>query len=213
MDKLKILSQEGVYIAMLNPNSLKQGYGIEYTNNECNNRQAQGNLAPKVELKGYKSEKLSFEIIIDATGAVDQLITIPVPIQFKLLKSVIYDYYGDKHEPYPVIITWGTLIFKGRLTSMDITYQLFDSYGVPLRATVSLSFDEYLTDKEKEKLAKNSSPDLTHIVEFKAGDTLPQLCQKIYNDSSYYMDVARANQLVSVRQIMPGTKLYFPPLI
>jgi len=89
---------------------------------------------------------------------------------------------------------------------------LFDSSGVPLRATATLDFTQFLTEQEKEALAKKSSPDLTHHVVFKAGDTLPGLCHQIYKDSSYYSKVAAYNQLPSVRNIAPGTKLYFPPL-
>ncbi len=84
---------------------------------------------------------------------------------------------------------------------MAVSYVLFDSSGVPLRATVTMNFTQFLTEQEKEALAKKSSPDLTHYVVFKAGDTLPSLCHQIYNDSSYYPEVAAYNQLSSVRGI------------
>jgi nucleoid-associated protein YgaU len=41
---------------------------------------------------------------------------------------------------------------------------------------------------------------------------LPLLCQKVYRDGSYYMQVAKANHLASFRDIKPGTQLVFPPL-
>ncbi|SBS31973.1 hypothetical protein MSP8886_02298 [Marinomonas spartinae] len=220
VDKLKIesISPSGkvstTFNTTLNPNSIKHDLGIGYTNDPLLHPQAQGDIAPKVDFQGYQSEKLDFDIMIDATGVVEQKKAKSVQDQLALLKKATYAYNGKQHEPNPVIITWGkTLSFRGRLTSMGISYVLFDTNGVPLRATVSLKFTKFLTEKEKQAIAKKSSPDLTHIVEFKMGDTLPQLCQEIYNDSSYYMDVARANQLVSVRQIAPGTKLYFPPLV
>jgi nucleoid-associated protein YgaU len=63
---------------------------------------------------------------------------------------------------------------------------------------------------EKKKAA--SSPDLTHLITVKAGDTLPLLCDRIYRDSGYYMEVARINGLSSFRNLQPGTTLKFPPL-
>jgi hypothetical protein len=218
VDKLKIVSMPSsgssqTFTAMLNPNSIKHDFGIGYTDDPCKHQQSQGDIAPTVQFQGYQSEKLDFEIMIDATGVVEYTGGESVQDQLNQLKSVAYAYNGKQHEPNPVKITWGsTLSFRGRLTSMAVSYVLFDSSGVPLRATVTMSFTQFLTEQEKEALAKKSSPDLTHYVVFKAGDTLPSLCYQIYNDSSYYPEVAEYNQLSSVRGIRPGTKLYFPPL-
>ncbi|WP_395305922.1 peptidoglycan-binding protein [Enterobacter sp. ECC-019] len=199
------------FSATLNPNSIKNSFGISYTNKGT---QQQGDISPSTSFKGYDSEKLDFELLLDGTGVTGNTSTSTVQKQLSTLKKVTYAYNGEQHEPYPVIISWGTSVsFRGRLTSLSVSYSLFDSSGNPLRATVALSFTKFLTQKEKSALKKQSSPDLTHIIEFKAGDSLPMLCHKIYNDSSYYIDVARANNLSSSRQIKPGTKIYFPPLI
>lgn len=214
-------SNAPIYTALLNPNSLSLDSGINYTDGK-KNKQPQGNLSPTVEFQGYESEILKFELLLDATGVTEYINSqssnekkepISVTKQLIALKKVVYNYSGTIHEPHVVVISWGTLLFHGRLSSMSVNYTLFDTSGNSLRANVNLSFTSYQTEQEKQALAKKSSPDLTHIVEFKAGDTLPQLCQKIYNNSAYYIDVGRFNHLVSVRQIAPGTRLYFPPLV
>ena len=51
----------------------------------------------------------------------------------------------------------------------------------------------------------------THIV--RKGDTLPELCQQIYNDSSYYIQVAKFNGLNKFRNLKTGSQLIFPPII
>jgi nucleoid-associated protein YgaU len=67
--------------------------------------------------------------------------------------------------------------------------------------------------KEEEALRANrSSPDMSHLIEVKAGDTLPLLCYRVYRDSSYYLEVARQNKLTDFRDLKPGSKLHFPPL-
>jgi nucleoid-associated protein YgaU len=57
---------------------------------------------------------------------------------------------------------------------------------------------------------KNINLPYTHIVQIR--DTLPELCNKIYNDSSYYMQVAKYNSLNKYRKLVPGTQLIFPPI-
>jgi nucleoid-associated protein YgaU len=125
---------------------------------------------------------------------------------------VIYDYVGDKHEPSRVRVLWGTVIFFGRLQTLKTKYTLFKPSGDPLRATVGLAFVGTTSSTEAALMANRSSPDLSHMVEVRQGDTLPLLCQRIYGDPAYYLDVARFNRLVDFRNLKPGGKLHFPPL-
>ena len=109
-------------------------------------------------------------------------------------------------------LLWGSLIFFGRLTSMSAEYTLFKPSGEPLRATVKLALKGSSSKEENRLKANKSSPDLTHTVEVREGDTLPLLCHRIYNDCSYYPEVAKANRLSSFRHLRAGTRLHFPPL-
>lgn len=66
--------------------------------------------------------------------------------------------------------------------------------------------------KESLLRANGNSPDMSHLVTMRAGDTLPLLCKRIYSDPAYYMEVARVNRLVNFRNLLPGSVLRFPPL-
>ena len=55
--------------------------------------------------------------------------------------------------------------------------------------------------------------DGVNLVVVKAGDTLPLLCERIYRDPAYHLEVARVNGLTLVRQLDPGMSLRFPPLV
>ena len=138
-------------------------------------------------------------------GSIDEMI--------KKLKSIVYDYNGKNHEPSVVDILWGDLNVQGRLLSMETKFALFDKEGHPIRAEVNLSFALFKTFKDLEAESNKSSPDLTHVIEVRAGDTLPNLCNKVYNDPSYYMQVARVNNLSDFCRLVPGTRLVFPPLV
>uniref|UniRef100_A0AAU6WLI4 LysM domain-containing protein n=1 Tax=Chryseobacterium endophyticum TaxID=1854762 RepID=A0AAU6WLI4_9FLAO len=59
---------------------------------------------------------------------------------------------------------------------------------------------------------KKNSPDLTHKRTIQDGDTLPLMTERIYGDSKYYLEVAKVNNLINFRQLVPGEELYFPPI-
>lgn len=170
---------------------------------------------PNGDKKFVKSEpdRIEFkEIVLDGTGVVHGT-TSTVLQQVALLRKVAYTYDGSEHEPPVVEVSWGPMLFKARLEKLDVKYTLFKPSGEPLRARVTLKFTAFTTNEEVFRAASMESPDLTHLVEVRAGDTLPMLCHKIYKDSSYYLAVAEFNQLRSFRQLAPGQLLRFPPLV
>ncbi|MCP5003933.1 MAG: LysM peptidoglycan-binding domain-containing protein [Planctomycetes bacterium] len=175
-----------------------------------------GQLGQELKFSSVQASVLNFKIVIDGTGVVNHSKPgkeLPdVKTEVGKLRSVIYTYVGEKHEPNRVRLLWGTMVFYGRLTSMSIDYTLFKPSGNPLRANVDLNFKGFMTKKEQVMKANMLSPDLTRLVDVKAGDTLPQLCYRFYKDCTYYTKVARENNISSLRNLKPGTKLYFPPL-
>ena len=205
--------------ASINPESYTYKYKTEY----C---ETQGPGASGAALKFSKMlpQEFTFDFIFDGTGIVknleDNVSLIPadvnriagVTIQLEKFKHTVYEFNGDKHRPWYLMLLWGTLIFKGVLTSMDIEYKLFGPDGTPLRAIAKCSFKGSIEDLFR--LAKNNlmSPDITHERKFKSSDTLPLLANDIYNDQAYYIDVAKANRLDGFRNIKTGTPLYFIPL-
>lgn len=113
------------------------------------------------------------------------------------------------HRPNKLHIHWGIIDFFGWLQSVQIHYTLFDQKGIPLRAELECQFIG-ATDQGMVQL---SSPDLTHVREVRAGDTLPLLAKEIYGSSRYYLLIADANGLDDFRNLQPGTVLHFPPLV
>ncbi len=192
---------------MLNPASYKHGHSISY-----NEKPTLGQLAPDTKFSAMAAEKVSFNIVIDGTGVVNLPIPDDVKTQVQKLNGIVYKYDGNNHEPNPVRLLWGSLIFFGRLESMSAEYTLFKPSGEPLRAKIALGFTGFMSKEQEKLVANRSSPDLAHYVEVKAGDTLPLLCYRVYKDSSYYTEVAKMNNIVNFRSLTPGTRLEFPPL-
>lgn len=199
------------FSVMINPAEFTHTYAIRYDTKE-----AFGRAGPYARFSSVNPDKVQFAIIVDGTGAVPPSSPNAVPKDVKTqltdLRAVVYDYVGVQHQPNHVRILWGTLIFFGRLESMSTQYTLFKPNGDPLRAKVNLGFVGSMSKSEERLVANRSSPDLSHVVLVKQGDTLPLLCHGIYGDPGYYAEVARINNLVDFRTLEPGARLRFPPL-
>lgn len=199
------------YELMLNPSRYQHEKSIEFQSDNT-----VGKIGSESKFQSIEPETLSFDFVVDGTGVVGSAIPGKSPPsvvdEIEKLSKVVYRYNGKNHEPNVVKILWGRLIFFGRLTNMNAEHTLFDPTGVPLRAKMALKFRSYMSPKEEALRKNNSSPDLSHRIVFREGDTLPLLCYQVYRDSAYYTEVARYNNLVDFRDIAPGTEIAFPPL-
>jgi nucleoid-associated protein YgaU len=199
------------FTVMLNPAEIKQSSKITY-----NKKKAQGKSESQSEFSMIEAETVGFALVLDGTGVVPlgaNESRVDVKTQMIQLRKVAYDFDGAIHEPGRVRLLWGTFLFFGRLESMATNYTLFKPNGDPLRAKVDLSFVKTVGKTEEGLTRNTTSPDLTHTVEVRDGDTLPLLCNRIYGDPGYYIEVARLNQLTDFRSLKPGRKLRFPPLV
>lgn len=192
----------------MEPEQISFGNSIHYRDD----RQL-GSTGGDIRFEKYGPATLSLKFTIDCTGVVEG--TLPgdsVYDKVNDLADLLYVYNSDGHSPSYVVVTYGELLFKGRLEKMDTKYQLFSSGGVPLRATVSLVFKRFMTGKEERKKFSKQSPDMSRLVTVKEGETLPYLCHRLHGDSLLVREVARFNELDSFRNIPAGTQLLFPPL-
>jgi hypothetical protein len=202
------------FTVLMNPTAFDHEHSIRYQS-----AASLGTSSPEQKFNAYRPERVSFEIDIDGTGVANAEVNggsgappDDAKVQVDKLKAVVYTFDGNKHEPNYVKLSWGNFSFLGRLDKLAVNYNLFKPTGQPLRAKVKMSFVGTTSPSDEAASANKSSPDLSHLIEVKSGDTLPLLCYRIYKDSSYYLEVARINGLVNFRSLTPGAWLKFPPL-
>ena len=203
-----------IFEASINPADYKHEYSISYAGAGDADRQPLGDSSPTTKYNRTQPEKISFSLVVDGTGVVPDQQKRSVSDQISQLRAIVYKYDSSEHEPNVVQISWGRGLtaFYGRLESMSIDYTLFHPSGQALRAKVALSFVSYQTRLEEAASSNRQSPDMTHHVVVRAGDTLPLLCQRIYDNPAKYREVAEANGLDGFRALEPGTTLHFPPM-
>ncbi|MEO9964774.1 MAG: LysM peptidoglycan-binding domain-containing protein [Reichenbachiella sp.] len=195
---------------MINPEKYSRTFAIEY-----NEQQAMGTSGGGAAYSKSLPESIKLEFIFDGTGAIPDPMggdVKTVDQWLKDFKEVAFDYNGEIHSSNYLMISWGSLIFKCRLQQFTVDYTLFKEDGTPLRAKVSGDFKEFTDPETVCKESSNSSPDLSHVHTFIAGDSLVMMCHKIYKDPQMYLEVARQNKIMNFRNIEPGTKVFFPPI-
>ncbi|MFZ5842761.1 MAG: hypothetical protein ACOY3E_07635 [Pseudomonadota bacterium] len=198
-------SEVGEFTAYVNPNEITLAYEMEYDAG-----QGSGTTNSRMEFKKVKPGDMSLTFFIDGTGANG----VVVDVQTEVDKfQTVTGYNGNIHRPNYLKVVWGTLQVKRCiLKSASIAYKMFKPNGVPLRAVITASFTDSVDDQTRVALAQDSSPDLTHVRQVKAGDNLPSLCYQIYGDPSLFRQVAEANGLDHFRELKAGSRIFFPPL-
>ena len=205
-------SPVGIVVAMFNPTSLKQSYGIQWSR-----QQPVGASGKEHSFQRTDPAGLDISLLFDGTGVHEMGLFAPfrksVSQRIDELMKVAYKYNGNIHQPNFLLLEWGKVSFPCRLKSVDITYTLFNRDGTPLRAELALKL---ISDDSTENLTKKenkSSPDLTHARTVHRGDTLPLLTRDIYGSSTHFLRVARWNGLDHPLDLKPGHVLHFPPLV
>ncbi len=193
--------------ALINPETYALEYKVEFTEG-----QGHGTSHATQRFNVKAPEELSFEFLFDSTGIIDQNPRNDVFGDVNTFKTMMLEYDSQSHEPKHFKLVWGHLLFKGRCTSLSITYKLFNPDGSPIRAVCKAGFKGSIEETLRVAIENPQSSDLTHYKTVMQGDTLPLLCYQVYGDSKYYLEVAKVNNLINFRQIAQGTDLFFPPL-
>lgn len=215
------------FIAQFNPESFSTSMDIEYKPPE-----EDGSDGGEAKFKKVNPRTFSFDLLFDGTGAAGLAPTsasligaLPIPDlgplpdndeigvnrtieQFKKLVG----YKGDTHRPRFFIITWGSFFERCVLKSYSINYKLFSPLGIPLRAVISTSWQEYKAVSLTEFLKDLRSPDVTHQHIIKESEHLSLITYGVYDDPKYYYEVGEKNGLDNLRKLKSGNNLQLFPL-
>jgi hypothetical protein len=198
--------QNDTYSVMFNPNTIALKLAIDRTIN-----QAQGQTAAQMPFNTIKPQDYVFEFVVDGTGANGQPRK-EVPQEIEKFLQVVYNYQGSEHQPNYIKILYGAVLLKCVLKTVDITYNLFNPNGKPLRAKVNASFISCVDQEMQEMINSPTSPDITHMRKMKRSDKLVGLSNMMYKKNTLYVEVARANGFDNFRNLPEGTEIYFPPI-
>lgn len=169
--------------------------------------------SPLLQFVRGQTEKLTLELFFDTTErGMDENAT-DVTKQTKAVYQLV-KIMPETHAPPRVRFTWGEgLSFQGVVESVQQRFTLFNPRGVPLRATLSVTFREYKTLEEQLKELNLKSADQTKLRVVRRGDTLSGIAWEEYGDARKWRLIADENhsRIANPRRLEPGTALQIPP--
>jgi hypothetical protein len=134
---------------------------------------------------------------------------------------------SDRHAPPVCTFVWGKSFpgcdisdgnqkrtsFKGVVESVKQRFTLFSTQGIPLRATVTVTFKEFKPLDQQLKELNLNSPDRTqaHVVE--RNDTLSAIAGRQYQRPGEWRQIAEDNDIDDPRRLTIGRTLRVPPLL
>ncbi|MEQ9289282.1 MAG: LysM peptidoglycan-binding domain-containing protein [Cyclobacteriaceae bacterium] len=198
--------EESTFTMQVNPS--KYSFSYRSLGNEpeamANNKQQDKSNIPD-------AKKLDLSFFLDTTGVIPTTGFDDLPGAISKFNKLCLEVNGDIHTTNYLKIYWGKgLSFPCKLETVRMDYLMFNPSGIPIRAELNASFKEFIDPETDANKVKTSSPDMSHVVTIKAGDNLPTLCNNIYGDPKYYIQIAEINGILNFRHLQPGQKVLFP---
>lgn len=187
-----------LFLAMFNPAS----YKIEY-NFTKDKKETAGNAEQTAPISAVSLKKMSFDFLIDGTGANgdERIVLLEIKKFEKLVmpeKSDIASFNAASTAQLKLpklLLVWGTFMFSCEIESYSVNYTLFNQLGIPLRATISATFNEVVMPEALDTFANSAELDaITNVASFLS------TAFTITNNVAQAVDMARDENLNSLRQ-------------
>lgn len=184
--------------------------------NRWDSDQIPGKATPTMRYVGGGGGSFSLSLVFDTTAQGTSVTS----YTNKLLKLMDvdtslpgYDASRSNGRPPWVKFHWGTDLhsFKAVVKTMQVGFTYFASDGLPLRASVEMSLEQYEPDANwgpQNPTSGTPRPNRTHRVE--VGDTLDRIASRYYGDATKWRAIAEANAIGDPLDLAPGRFLAIP---
>jgi hypothetical protein len=116
------------------------------------------------------------------------------------------------HAPPICQVSWGTFVFQAVLDHVNGKFTLFLSDGTPVRATLNVTFKEYIDVDRLVRTEPTQSADHRKLRVVKSGDRIDNIAGEEYGDPEKWRAIAEANHLDDPADFEPGDVLIIPAL-
>lgn len=173
--------------------------------------------APILQFVRGQTQTLSLELFFDTTRAgttaatVQDVRTLTDPV------AQLGRIQPKTHAPPRIRFIWGQgLSFRAIVDNVQQKFTLFSPSGIPVRATLSVSFKEYRTLEEQLKELNLQSADHTKRRVIRRRDTLARIAFEEYGDAAKWRAIADHDEnrrvLTDLRRLTPGLELAIPAI-
>ncbi|MFC5468659.1 LysM peptidoglycan-binding domain-containing protein [Cohnella suwonensis] len=126
--------------------------------------------------------------------------------------SGLLDVDNDLHAPPLCRFVWGSLDFKGVVEKVQQRFTMFLDSGLPVRATLNVTFRGMQSMTEQYQNVPRQSADRTKQKMLKQDEQLWMLAAEEYEDAGQWRSIAEANGIDNPRKLPVGRKLIIPRL-
>jgi hypothetical protein len=180
-------------------------YSIEKSN-QFSNTAVPGLQAPVTTFVSGNAQTLTMDLFFDSyekgedvrkyTGKITSLLDIDRGI----------------HAPPVCKFMWGKLEFKAVLERVTQRFTMFMETGIPVRATLNVTFKEYKTISEQLQSPPRQSADRTKRSIIRQGDSLWLIADREYGDPGLWRVIAEANNIDQPAKLETGKEIIVPSL-
>jgi Contractile injection system tube protein/LysM domain len=184
--------------------------------NRWESDQIPGKATPSMRYAGGEGGSFSLSLVFDTTSDGKAVST----FTNKLLKLMDvdtslpgFDETRSNGRPPWVKFHWGTSLhsFKAVVKSIEVGFTYFSSEGLPLRANVEMSLEQYEPDANwGPQNPTSGTPNPNRIHQVQVGDTLDRISGRYYGDPTQWRAIAVANSLDDPLDLRPGRLLAIP---
>ncbi len=118
----------------------------------------------------------------------------------------------DTHAPPICDLAWGSFTFRGVLDHVSGKFTLFLADGKPVRATLSVTFKEFIDVDALVRVQPTQSADHRKTRVVKSGDRIDNIASDEYGNPDEWRPIAEANNLDDPEHLQPGHVLIIPAL-
>ncbi|MEU1211917.1 LysM peptidoglycan-binding domain-containing protein [Streptomyces sp. NPDC005791] len=167
----------------------------------------------KPEFMGAEPREMTLEIFLDSsTKPTGNSVLKKVESLLACCEVTANSIAANQPSPPWVVFQWGsfsTARFTAYVSSIEASYSLFGTTGVPIRATCQVQLHE-IPGKTKGQNPTSGALTAQRVHRVVAGDSLQSLAWREYGNATAWRAIAEANGIDDPSRLPSGTELVLP---
>ncbi|MET9604146.1 LysM peptidoglycan-binding domain-containing protein [Streptomyces sp. NPDC006512] len=204
------------------PGALMRTFGFEFNPAQLSlSQRAQWKATPtmavrdgsKPEFMGAEPREMTLEIFLDSsTAPTGNTVLKKVESLLGCCEVTAKSIAADQPSPPWVVFEWGsfsTARFVAYVSSVEASYSLFGTTGIPIRATCQVHLVE-IPGKTKGQNPTSGALTAQRVHRVVAGDSLQSLAWREYGTATVWRAIAEINGIDDPSRLPTGTELVLP---
>ncbi|MEX2981232.1 LysM peptidoglycan-binding domain-containing protein [Streptomyces sp. C36] len=168
---------------------------------------------PRPEFMGSEPRAMSLEVFLDSSDRpTSDVVLKKVAALLRCCDVTAKSVAAKQPSPPWVVFQWGsfsTARFIAYVSSIDVSYTLFGTTGVPIRATCQMRLQE-IPRKSRRQNPTSGALTARRVHRVVAGDSLQSLAWREYGDATSWRAIAEANGIDDPSRLPTGIELVLP---